>query len=106
MSARGTSFALIWIYWSSLIWVPALMRVLRVKPSTQGWLAQILEIYFWPISALAPMMRRVFGHSVGVIFNDPLLAALVGALLCTAVWWTWFTIRRRLQRRRVYERPF
>ena len=106
MSARGTSFALIWIYWSSLIWVPTLLRVLGVKPRNHSWLAQILEIYLWPVLALTPRMTSLFGPSAPVIFTAPILAALVGAVLCTAVWWVWFTTLRRIRRRRVYQRPF
>ncbi len=106
MSARGTSFALIWIYWSSLIWVPTLLRVLGVKPRNHSWLAQTLEVYLWPVLALTPGMARLFGSSVAVIHNTPILAALVGAVLCTAVWWAWFTALRQIRRRRVYQRPF
>jgi hypothetical protein len=106
MSARGTSFALIWIYWSSVIWIPALFKLLGIAPRKDSWLAQVLAVYFWPLLALTPRMTRVFGHSVAVIFNARLLAALVGAACCTAVWWVWFSMLRRARRRRVYQRPF
>ncbi len=106
MSARGTSFAVIWIYWSSLIWLRPAFEILGIAPRNHVWLVKLLEIYYWPLLALTPRMTRLFGSSVAVIFKAPILAALVGALLCTALWWVWFTILRKIRRRRVYQRPF
>jgi hypothetical protein len=106
MSARGTSFALIWIYWSSLIWLRPLFGILGIEPRNHVWLVRILEIYYWPAMALGPRIAPVFRYADWAIFYSPLLAPLVGAVLCTAVWWVWFTILRQIRRRRVYQRPF
>jgi hypothetical protein len=106
MSARGTSFAAIWIYWSSLLWLRPLFGVLGIEPRNYSWLVRMLEIYYWPVVALGPRIAPLFGYADWAIWYAPLLAPFVGAVLCTAVWWAWFTILRRIRRRRVYQRPF
>jgi hypothetical protein len=106
MSARGTSFAMIWIYWSSLLWLRPLFGLLGITPRDHAWLVRMLEIYYWPVLALIPRMARLFRYAGWPIVYAPLVAPLVGAVLCTAAWWVWFTTRRRMERRQVYQRPF
>jgi hypothetical protein len=104
MSARGTSFAVIWIYWSSLLWLRPLFGVLGIEPRNHAWLVRMLEMYYWPVMALGPRIAPLFRSADWAVRHAPLLAPLAGAVLCTAVWWGWFTILRQVRRRRTYRR--
>lgn len=83
MRPRWIALAAIWFYWSSLFWLRPLFRTLGIRLADYPVLQSTLIVYDWPLRYLSSWMPRLFGRSV---LNARLLAGMVGAAICLAVW--------------------
>jgi prevent-host-death family protein len=70
---------------------------LGIEPRNDSWLVRMLEIYYWPVMTLSPRIAPLFGYADWAIWYAPLLALLVGAVLCSVVWWMWLNHTRGLR---------
>jgi hypothetical protein len=76
----------IWFYWSSLFWLRSLLSFLDVRPADYPGLQPALRVYYAPLRYLIPWMPSLFGRSARAPSRASLLAAMVGAALCLAIW--------------------
>jgi hypothetical protein len=86
MRPRWIALIAIWFYWSSLFWLRTVLAFLEVRPADVPALQAALRVYYAPLRYLIPWMPALFGRSARAPSRAALLAAMVGAAMCLAVW--------------------
>jgi hypothetical protein len=86
MQPRWIALTAIWFYWSSLFWLRSLLSFLEIRPADYPAWQAALRLYYAPLRYLTPWMPALFGRSARSASRATLLAALVGAGICMAIW--------------------
>lgn len=84
--ALWTGLGTIWLYWASLFLLPPIFALLKIVPQEHPWLVGVLSTYYWPVTTLMPYMSPLFGYSMVATWYAPIIAPILGALLCTLSW--------------------
>ena len=88
-AVRLWGLAVILGYWSSVIWLPYVLRPLGL-PGGSPLLTRFLELYYWlPLSVLGGL-TRVLPYPA-FMFYGPFLAAVLPAAVSSLVWWAALT---------------
>ena len=73
-------------YWSSIVWLPGLFKLLGIPAKDIPELARVLELYYWPPMKVLGLLTHALPYPV-FMFYGPYLAVLLAAAVCSALWW-------------------
>lgn len=88
-AVRLWGLVVILAYWSSIVWLPYVLKPLGV-PGKSRLLTWILEAYYWPPMRVLGFFTHLLPYPA-FMFYGPYLAVALSAFLCSVLWWTALT---------------
>jgi hypothetical protein len=73
-------------YWSSILWLPGVFKLLGITAKDIPALARLLEVYYWPPMTVLGLLTHALPYPA-FMFYGPYFAVALSAGVCCGLWW-------------------